>query len=198
MYGMIGRALGHSSWRFKGRLASTAMLGLPTALLAHAMVFGSGHAVAGAAHSVALAAGAAALLLVLALRSKQAAEGTVVAARLRALAPSLAGLMIAAAAWFALLELTRARAYHSAPRRRTGAARSLHRSAIGRVHTCAMDLRRGIGYLRGAIPRFGVRRATRLPHFSSPVDGARVRAHASPVFAAAAAPFLKPLYTHSF
>ncbi len=81
------------------------LLGLPAALVAHALVFGGEHAVGGALQSAALAAGALVLLLALALHSRDAVQGSVLASRLRSQMPSLIALLLCAGAWFAALEL---------------------------------------------------------------------------------------------
>ncbi len=86
------------------RFAAALLLGLPLALIAHAFVFGSEHAVGGTLHYAALAAGAFALALGIGLASRQATQGSILAARLRSQTPNFGVLSIAGSAWFAALE----------------------------------------------------------------------------------------------
>ena len=81
-----------------------ALLGLPTALAAHALVFGGEHSVGGAFQSSVLAGGLLGLLLVLALHSKQLVQGSIAAHRLRGCIPGFLPLAVSASAWFAALE----------------------------------------------------------------------------------------------
>lgn len=101
-------------------LVSAALLGLPTALLTHALVFGSEHAIGGALQSVALAAGSLALLAVVASHSRQAVQGSILASRLRDHIPQFALLGGASAIWFVLIELCETP--HSVPLAAVGAA----------------------------------------------------------------------------
>ena len=86
-------------------LAAALPMGLPTALLAHALVFGSEHAAGGALQRVALALAALAIVVSATLRSRKAVQGSIAASRLRVGAPSLLALLFSAASWFAILEL---------------------------------------------------------------------------------------------
>ncbi len=89
----------------KPRNAATALLlGLPVALLAHALVFGQSHAVGGAMHGAALSGCAFALAVAVALSSRDAAQGSILASRLRACAPRVPLMLFSGAAWFAALE----------------------------------------------------------------------------------------------
>jgi hypothetical protein len=85
--------------------ATALILGLPTALLAHALVFGSEHAAGGAWSSAAIAIGCVGLMLVVALHSRSAVQGSIAASRLRAMLPPTTALAVSASAWFVLLEL---------------------------------------------------------------------------------------------
>jgi hypothetical protein len=84
---------------------TAALLGLPIALFAHALVFGGEHAAGGAFSSAALAAGALGLVLVIALHSRCLVQGSVLAARLRDRLPSFIGLAATGTIWFGALEL---------------------------------------------------------------------------------------------
>jgi hypothetical protein len=86
--------------------AAATLLGLPVALLAHALVFGGRHAAGGALNSLAVDFAAFALLLIIALHSRELVQGSVLAARLRAQRPRFAALMVSGSAWFAILELS--------------------------------------------------------------------------------------------
>lgn len=88
-----------------------ASLGLLAALLAHAASYGSAHVVGGAHHValelLALAGGGgfAAVVSALAwLGAGRQADGSVLAAALRPLVPSLASLLVSATFWFAAIE----------------------------------------------------------------------------------------------
>lgn len=93
------------------QLPGATVLGLVTALVAHAVLFGGGHAWGGAYHGAllefigatmtGLIAGASALLW---SGARCAADGTVIAARIRALLPSSQALAAAATAWLCLGE----------------------------------------------------------------------------------------------
>jgi hypothetical protein len=83
---------------------AAALLGLPAALLAHGLVFGGEHAVGGALQSAALSAGVLVLLVAAALHSRTAAQGTIMASRLRSRRPGAVPLFVFSAVWFALLE----------------------------------------------------------------------------------------------
>ncbi len=87
------------------RMLTAAALGLPSALLAHAMVFGSDHAAAGAMHTAALAGACFMFFAVAALCAQRVAtQGSVIGARLRAVLPSIPSIAASASLWFALME----------------------------------------------------------------------------------------------
>ena len=79
-------------------------LGLPSALLAHGLVFGHEHAVAGAFQSFAWAGAFFAFAAIALLHARDATQGSIIAARLRRLTPSIPALTASAALWFALFE----------------------------------------------------------------------------------------------
>ena len=90
----------------RSRTALTAsLLGLPIALLAHALVFGGEHAAGGALSTAALAAAALGLLFVVALHSRSLVQGSILAARLRNQLPSFATLAASGSLSFAGLEM---------------------------------------------------------------------------------------------
>ncbi|HET7813391.1 MAG TPA: hypothetical protein VFL13_03375 [Candidatus Baltobacteraceae bacterium] len=87
------------------RALAAVLLGLPAALVAHALVFGGDHAVAGALQSGLCGAGALAFAFAALVHTgKRLQQGSVAAARLRLLLPNLALLLGSSGAWFALFE----------------------------------------------------------------------------------------------
>jgi hypothetical protein len=87
------------------------LIGLPTAVLAHALTYGQGHVLGGSHHenvlqlTLALGAVAAAAAAALTLASARTAQnGSILASRIAAYLPGWAGLAISAAAWFGLIE----------------------------------------------------------------------------------------------
>ncbi|HET7813394.1 MAG TPA: hypothetical protein VFL13_03390 [Candidatus Baltobacteraceae bacterium] len=84
---------------------AAAALGLPSALLAHALVFGNDHAAGGALQSAVLAFAALALVLCVSLRAARLAQGSVVARRMLDCVPHAATLAAASGAWFGIIEL---------------------------------------------------------------------------------------------
>jgi hypothetical protein len=92
------------------RVPATLALGLPAALLGHALLFGSDHEVGGPVHGLlvglgfALCAGILAFFAALAWRGNGAADGSVLASRLRDCLPGVATIFIAAASYFTLFE----------------------------------------------------------------------------------------------
>jgi hypothetical protein len=82
------------------------LLGLPAALLAHAFVFGHRHAAAGAAHNAVLAGALLAVSLVLALQTRAASQGSILARRLHDGMPGFFAIAVSAGAWYALIELS--------------------------------------------------------------------------------------------
>lgn len=87
---------------------AAAALGLPSALLAHALVFGNDHAAGGAVQSAALALAALVLVLACALHAVRLAQGSIVARRLSESIPHAITLAVTTGAWFAALELCEA------------------------------------------------------------------------------------------
>ena len=92
------------------RVGLRAALGLPVAMLAHALVFGAGHAGGGDIHQPLLEAAVAVVSAVLcgiaALLASAggAAQGSIVAARLRAAMPTPGWLFFVSCGWFAAIE----------------------------------------------------------------------------------------------
>jgi hypothetical protein len=93
------------------QLLPAASLGLLAALLAHTASYGNAHVVGGAHHMVlellALAGGGGFAVVVASLAwlgAGRQADGSVLAAALRPLVPSLAGLLVSATLWFAAIE----------------------------------------------------------------------------------------------
>ncbi len=86
-------------------LATAALLGLPVALVSHALVFGGEHAAGGALDAAAMSLAAFGMLVVIALQSHSLVQGSILANRLRAQMPSFFMLAASGAAWFSLLEL---------------------------------------------------------------------------------------------
>lgn len=76
----------------------SALLGLPAAFLAHTLVFGQAHAIAGPFHILALAAGAASLIAAALLGAFAALRRT------GSISPHLLGTALSATAWLAALE----------------------------------------------------------------------------------------------
>jgi hypothetical protein len=96
-----------NSREFPGAL----ILGLLAALVAHTAIFGGDHAMGGAYHAlllqVALCGGLSLLVFFAALalgESGGAADGSIVAERLRERLPGIAAVLVAAAAWYAIAE----------------------------------------------------------------------------------------------
>lgn len=87
---------------------AAAALGLPSALLAHALVFGNDHAAGGAFQLGVLGLAALAFVVAAALYGARLAQGSVVARRLVDGLPHVAALAAASGVWFALLELCEA------------------------------------------------------------------------------------------
>lgn len=85
----------------------SALLGLPAALLAHTLVFGQAHAIAGSFHVAALAAGAASLAVAALLGAFAAVR------REKSVAPHMLGMALSATAWLAALEAGESR--HAIP-----------------------------------------------------------------------------------
>lgn len=83
---------------------AAAALGLPSALLAHALVFGNDHAAGGALQSAALALAALVLVAACALHAIRLSQGSVVARRLTERIPHAITLAVTTGGWFALLE----------------------------------------------------------------------------------------------
>jgi hypothetical protein len=103
-------------------------MGLVAALLAHAAVFGGGHAMGGAYHGLLLELSAAAMVamagaaaVVIRSGARFAADGSILAARIVRLLPSLPLLVAASAGWFALGECIEPR-HDAAPIAAIGAA----------------------------------------------------------------------------
>lgn len=76
----------------------SALLGLPAAFLAHTLVFGQAHAIAGSFHAIALAAGAASLFAAAVFSAFAALRRT------ESISPHLLGTALSATAWLAALE----------------------------------------------------------------------------------------------
>lgn len=125
-------------------------LGLPAAVLAHALAFGGGHAIGGNLHALVLdlvavccAAAGGALFAVSCLSAGATPQGTLAAMRLRASLPSAPWLFAGACVWFAAIEF--GEAHHSIALVQTAislaAASWLIRSvfrAIARVLACVV------------------------------------------------------------
>lgn len=79
-------------------------LGLPAALLAHALVFGADHAIAGALQFAVFAAGGLFFLIAASLHTSSAIQGSIAASRVRLAAPGFVALLCSGGAWFALIE----------------------------------------------------------------------------------------------
>jgi hypothetical protein len=89
------------------RIATSALLGLPAALLAHALIFGQAHVLGGWLHSFALQGAAGFALIAATIASLTIARGQ------RCDALHVGALAFTATAWLALLEL--AEAPHAIP-----------------------------------------------------------------------------------
>lgn len=96
------------------RALAAVLLGLPAALVAHALVFGGDHAIAGALQSGLCGAGALAFVFAaLVHTSKGVQQGTIAAARIKLLVPNLALLLGSSGAWFAVFETCEAPHAHA-------------------------------------------------------------------------------------
>jgi len=86
-------------------------LGLPAAVLAHSLSFGSGHTLGGSAHLLvfeatlaAACASMSALLFATIYFAAGRRNGSIVATRMAAYLPGAAGIALAAGGWFGLIE----------------------------------------------------------------------------------------------
>lgn len=96
------------------RALAAVLLGLPAALVAHALVFGSDHAVAGALQSALFGAGTLAFVFAAFVHMTNGAQqGSIAAARINRLVPNLALLLGSSGAWFAVFELCEAPHAHA-------------------------------------------------------------------------------------
>lgn len=87
------------------RLAIASLLGLPTALFAHALVFGSEHAAGGALSTAIMAGSVFGVLLAVAIHSRRLMQGSVLATRVREQLPCFAALAVSGSVWFTAIEL---------------------------------------------------------------------------------------------
>lgn len=89
------------------KYAVSSLLGMPAAMLTHALVFGGSHVAGGSAHGFALAIAALCGAVALGIGVNAARRGS------RASMPSIGTVALVAAAWFAALEAMEPR--HSVP-----------------------------------------------------------------------------------